>query len=66
MHTHTDVYAFGILMWEVLHTKAHPYTGLSSKDIVKEVPRGLRPSWRDADAPAAYRCVRALRRAVRE
>ncbi len=55
VHTYTDVYAFGILMWELVHTVPHPYTHMSQSSIVKQVPRGLRPQWCEADAPQSYR-----------
>jgi len=45
----SDIYSFGIVMWEVL-TRSHPYAGLTQAQIAVGVIRdGLRPTMKDND-----------------
>ena len=54
MHTYTDMYAFGILMWEMLAGGIRPYSTLKPEQIAKAVCAGARPIFRH-DAPLPYR-----------
>ncbi|KXZ45085.1 hypothetical protein GPECTOR_58g533 [Gonium pectorale] len=50
-----DVFAFGVIMWELLCGRgSRPYARLSPEDIPRAVTAGLRPSFSD-DVPAAFR-----------
>lgn len=35
----SDVYSFGILMWEVFSYGAHPYANMSAMETVRRVAR---------------------------
>ncbi|XP_067647121.1 uncharacterized protein Tie isoform X2 [Eurosta solidaginis] len=39
----TDVWAFGIVLWEIATLGAIPYANLSGREIIRRVPNGLRP-----------------------
>ena len=41
--TQTDVWAFGILLWEIFTFGQQPYTGLSNEEVIKCVERGECP-----------------------
>lgn len=47
-----DVYAFGIIMWEVL-TRREPYSGRNFMDVVLEVIAGQRPHI-PSDCPESF------------
>ncbi|GLI69972.1 hypothetical protein VaNZ11_014625 [Volvox africanus] len=49
-----DIYAFGILMWEMFSAGVRPYPRLQPDKIPRAVYRGARPSFSD-DVPAPYR-----------
>ncbi|GAX83961.1 hypothetical protein CEUSTIGMA_g11385.t1 [Chlamydomonas eustigma] len=53
VNSSVDVYAFGILMWE-MYTAQRPYGNMKQQQLVEEVVmRGLRPKF-PAHAPTAY------------
>lgn len=37
----SDVWAFGILMWEVFSCGQLPYTGMSNKETMEKIPKGM-------------------------
>ena len=41
--THTDIWAFGILLWEIFTFGQQPYTGLTNEEVIKCVERGIYP-----------------------
>ncbi|GAB0100330.1 uncharacterized protein DMENIID0001_163550 [Sergentomyia squamirostris] len=41
--TETDVWAFGIVMWEIATLGCTPYPNLSGREVVRSVPAGIRP-----------------------
>eukprot|EP00057_Strongylocentrotus_purpuratus_P006199 XP_011660673.1 PREDICTED: fibroblast growth factor receptor 3 [Strongylocentrotus purpuratus] len=38
----SDVWSFAILIWEIVTLGSHPYPGMSSKQVVKEISAGYR------------------------
>ena len=43
VYTHkSDVWSFGITVWEVLTFGAHPYQGLDAKDVIRLIFGGQR------------------------
>ncbi|GIL81971.1 hypothetical protein Vretifemale_10900 [Volvox reticuliferus] len=49
-----DIFAFGILMWEMFSAGVRPYPRLQPDKIPRAVYRGARPSFSD-EVPSAYR-----------
>ncbi|XP_055687328.1 probable serine/threonine-protein kinase ndrC isoform X3 [Lutzomyia longipalpis] len=41
--TETDVWAFGIVVWEIATLGCTPYPNLSGREVVRSVPAGIRP-----------------------
>ncbi|XP_055534411.1 mucin-5AC [Wyeomyia smithii] len=39
----TDVWAFGIVLWEITTLGCTPYPNLSGREVVRNVPNGIRP-----------------------
>lgn len=39
----TDVWAFGIVLWEISTLGSTPYANLSGREVIRRVPNGLRP-----------------------
>uniref|UniRef100_W8B3V4 Tyrosine kinase receptor Cad96Ca n=1 Tax=Ceratitis capitata TaxID=7213 RepID=W8B3V4_CERCA len=39
----TDVWAFGIVLWEIATLGSTPYANLSGREVIRRVPNGLRP-----------------------
>ncbi|XP_053689553.1 mucin-5AC [Sabethes cyaneus] len=39
----TDVWAFGIVLWEITTLGCTPYPNLSGREVVRSVPNGIRP-----------------------
>ncbi|XP_059614456.1 uncharacterized protein LOC132260401 isoform X2 [Phlebotomus argentipes] len=39
----TDVWAFGIVLWEIATLGCTPYPNLSGREVVRSVPAGIRP-----------------------
>ncbi|XP_014093188.3 uncharacterized protein Tie [Bactrocera oleae] len=39
----TDVWAFGILLWEISTLGSTPYANLTGREVIRRVPNGLRP-----------------------
>ncbi|XP_054736130.1 serine-rich adhesin for platelets [Anastrepha obliqua] len=39
----TDVWAFGIVLWEIATLGSTPYAHLSGREVIRRVPSGLRP-----------------------
>lgn len=57
VHPAYDVFALGIVMWEMLYEGVRPYDGLIPLAIPNAVQRGARPVFGAMDAPLAYRSV---------
>ncbi|XP_050336067.1 uncharacterized protein LOC126762987 [Bactrocera neohumeralis] len=39
----TDVWAFGIVLWEISTLGSTPYANLTGREVIRRVPNGLRP-----------------------
>ncbi|KAI9587879.1 hypothetical protein GQX74_003725 [Glossina fuscipes] len=39
----TDIWAFGIVLWEIATLGSTPYSHLTGREIIRRVPQGLRP-----------------------
>ncbi|TDG53344.1 hypothetical protein AWZ03_000159 [Drosophila navojoa] len=41
--TETDIWAFGIVLWEIATLGSTPYSHLTGREVIRRVPQGLRP-----------------------
>lgn len=41
--TQTDIWAFGVLLWEIFTFGQQPYTGLTNEEVIKCVEKGDHP-----------------------
>ncbi|XP_039487239.1 serine-rich adhesin for platelets [Drosophila santomea] len=41
--TETDIWAFGIVLWEIATLGSTPYSQLTGREVIRRVPQGLRP-----------------------
>ena len=41
--TQTDIWAFGVLLWEIFTFGQQPYTGLSNEEVIKSIEKGVTP-----------------------
>uniref|UniRef100_A0A1A9W4R9 Protein kinase domain-containing protein n=1 Tax=Glossina brevipalpis TaxID=37001 RepID=A0A1A9W4R9_9MUSC len=39
----TDIWAFGIVLWEIATLGSTPYSHLTGREVIRRVPQGLRP-----------------------
>ncbi|XP_041976039.1 serine-rich adhesin for platelets-like [Aricia agestis] len=55
--THTDVWAFGILLWEIVTLGSTPYAAMSGREVLTAVTEGYRLERPTHCAPALYRAM---------
>ncbi|XP_046808438.1 mucin-5AC [Lucilia cuprina] len=41
--TETDIWAFGIVLWEIATLGSTPYSQITGREVIRRVPQGLRP-----------------------
>ncbi|XP_063890270.1 cyclin-dependent kinase 12 [Helicoverpa armigera] len=56
---HTDVWAFGILLWEIVTLGSTPYAAMSGREVLGAVTEGYRLERPPHCAPALYRAMHA-------
>ncbi|KAL4713624.1 hypothetical protein ACJJTC_017665 [Scirpophaga incertulas] len=56
---HSDVWAFGILLWEIVTLGSTPYATMSGRQVAGAVAAGLRPARPAHCAPRLYRAMHA-------
>lgn len=50
----TDVWAFGIVLWEIATLGCTPYPNLSGREVIRSVPNGIRPELPQDGRPEFY------------
>ncbi|KAJ6641547.1 Tyrosine kinase receptor Cad96Ca [Pseudolycoriella hygida] len=65
--TETDVWAFGIVLWEIASGGCTPYPNLSGREVVRNIPNGTRPEIPSDCRPELYELMaRAWRKDPRQ